>query len=356
MNELVKLGHEVSITTPYFDKWFPLSRDVTIISMRTKFDLYYFYGMQIIKHNNVILRNISLMNKLLNLTPKSDINVATFSPTAYLASWKSMDGSAPFYHMQHFETIMFNDPLMKKFVSDTYSLPIHKVANSIWLRDKIFELTGNKYSIVNPAIEHEIFNQKKSNHNALKRGENEINIVALGKGGWKNAIGIYDAVKKVQTIESDKKIVLHYFGHSPPRSVPFDGKFTVFHKDLSDDELALLYSNSDIQVTFSTAESFPLPPLEAMACGSAVITTPYGTEDYAVNEENALVVEPNNIDMLAEKIRMLVDNEGLRNKLKQNGIKTAKRYNYKDQAKILEAEMKVALDENTRINLSLKII
>jgi len=39
-------------------------------------------------------------------------------------------------------------------------------------------------------------------------------------------------------------------------------------------------------------ESFPLFPLEAMACGLAVITTAPGTEDYAVNQENCLVVEP----------------------------------------------------------------
>ena len=93
-----------------------------------------------------------------------------------------------------------------------------------------------------------------------------------------------------------------------------------------------------------------------MACGASVITTPYGTEDYAVNEENALIVEPNNIDMLAQKIKTLVDNEELRNKLRQNGIKTAKRYNYKDQTKVLELEMKVALDENTEKNMRSKIL
>ena len=84
--------------------------------------------------------------------------------------------------------------------------------------------------------------------------------------------------------------------------------------------------------------------------------TPYGTEDYAVDEENALIVEPNNIDMLTQKIKILVDNEELRNKLKENGIMTAKRYNYKDQTKILESEMKVALDEDTKKNMRSKIL
>jgi glycosyltransferase involved in cell wall biosynthesis len=83
-----------------------------------------------------------------------------------------------------------------------------------------------------------------------------------------------------------------------------------------------------------------------MACGASVITTPIGTEDYAISEENSLIVEPNNIDMLAEKIKTLIDNEDLRNKLRKNGIKTANRFNYRDQTKILESEMKTALNEN----------
>ena len=344
------------MTTLHYNNWYPLSSDVDVISKKTYIDAAYFLEMPRIYKSKRILITVSMLNKLNGIIPKSDLNVATFAPTAYLASWRSLEGSTPFYHMQHFETLFFDDPQMKKFISDTYFLPIFKIANSSWLRDKLLELTKHNFKVVNPAIEHEFFYPQVKEMKEKYETMDKINIVALGKGGWKNAMGIYNAVKKVQTIEPNKKIVLHYFGHTPPSSIPFDGEFTVFHKDLSDSELALLYSNSDIQVTFSTAESFPLPPLEAMACGSSVITTPYGTEDYAVDEENALIVEPNNIDMLAQKIKILVDNEELRNKLRQNGIKTAKRYNYKDQAKILESEMKVAMDENMKKNLRTKIL
>lgn len=39
-------------------------------------------------------------------------------------------------------------------------------------------------------------------------------------------------------------------------------------------------------------EGFPFPVLEAMSCGAAIVTTNHGTEDYALNEHNALVVPP----------------------------------------------------------------
>ncbi len=356
MNQLVSLGHEISLTTIFYDNWFPLSKDVKVISKNTKFDLYYFYGTRIISKRNPIVKHVAFLHKLMNLAPKVDINVATFSPTAYVASWKSTDGSTPFYHMQHFETLMFDDPVMKKFVSDTYFLPIYKVANSIWLRDRVYELTGKKYSILNPAIEHDLFYPRERYENNRANSDKTINIVALGKGGWKNAAGIYQAVNNARASVTWKNITLHYFGHNPPAGIPFDGRLTFFHKDLTDYQLADLYSNSDIQITFSAAESFPLPPLEAMACGCSVITTPFGTEDYAVDGENALIVEPNNIEMLTSKIKMLIEDDQMRTKLKENGVKTAKRFTYSSQAKIIEQEIKKAIDENTSYDSRVRFI
>ena len=88
-----------------------------------------------------------------------------------------------------------------------------------------------------------------------------------------------------------------------------------------------------------------------MACGSAVITTPYGTEDYAVDNLNALIVEPNNVEMLAEKISLLIDNEELRQKLIEKGFKTASEFNYPKQTKILIEQFKQALNQYQRRDL-----
>jgi len=341
MNELVKSGYEVSLTAMYYDDWFPLSKDIKIISKTHRLSQYFINGKLRLFKNNEILYQMQQLKKLYDMVPKADINVATFSPTAYVASWKSIDGSVPFYHMQHLETIMFTNPLIKKFILDTYFLPIYKVANSKWLRQRLFLITRKEFPILNPAIEHDIFYPRNRHQQDYKN----IHIVALGKGGWKNAIGIYNAVNLVRSKLPNKKIILHFFGQRPIKNIKFDNRETIFHKNLSDDQLAELYSNSDIQVTFSTAESFPLPPLEAMACGSAVITTPYGTEDYVIDGYNALIVEPNNTEMLADKIRLLIEDEELRQKLIENGFKTASKFNYPKQTKILIEQFKQALNQ-----------
>lgn len=350
MNELVNLGHEVSLTTLGYDNWFPL-HDVEIITKKTKLDFYYLYGIQMFRIKDPFIETIKYLKKIYNITQKSDVHIATFSTTAYVASWKSIDGSTPFYHMQHFETLFSENPLMKKFISDTYFLPIYKIANSTWLSEKLYDLTGIKYPIVNASIEHDIFYPRQHN-----KKNNEINIVALGKGGWKNATGIYNAVNSLRSKYKNLKIILHFYGHRPAPGIKFDGIYTTFHKDLTDEQLAILYSNSDIQVTFSKYESFPLPPLEAMASGCAVITTPYGVEDYAIDLENTIITEPDNINMLTEKLDLLIQDETLRNKLIKNGIETTKKFRYDIQVKILEENIKKALDENTKNNLRGKII
>ena len=54
--------------------------------------------------------------------------------------------------------------------------------------------------------------------------------------------------------------------------------------------LAELYSSADIFLFTSYAESFGLPPLEAMACGTTVVTTDCkGNRDYAIGEYNCLI-------------------------------------------------------------------
>jgi glycosyltransferase involved in cell wall biosynthesis len=59
-----------------------------------------------------------------------------------------------------------------------------------------------------------------------------------------------------------------------------------------------------------------------MACGTPVITTRFGTEDYCYDNENSLVVLPEDANALSEAIIRLHDNPDLRDKLRRNGLKT----------------------------------
>lgn len=70
-------------------------------------------------------------------------------------------------------------------------------------------------------------------------------------------------------------------------------------------------------------ESFPLPPIESMACGTATATTQYGTEDYAEDLSNALVVPPRRPELMADAIIRLLENRELALRLANAGVETA---------------------------------
>lgn len=103
----------------------------------------------------------------------------------------------------------------------------------------------------------------------------------------------------------------------------------------SDDELAELYASSDVFVLPSFLEGMPVPPLEAMACGGAVVLTDcMGTRDYAVNQGNCLMVRSKDSDSLANAILRVINDDSLSGKLRRNGPSTAAPWTYERMGRI----------------------
>ena len=93
---------------------------------------------------------------------------------------------------------------------------------------------------------------------------------------------------------------------------------------LSDAELRRAYSTSHVILCPSWYESFPAPPLEGMCCGAAVVTTPYGVEDYARDEKNCLIVAPKNSEQMAHAILRLYQDGALRERLGRQAVEDVK--------------------------------
>ena len=74
----------------------------------------------------------------------------------------------------------------------------------------------------------------------------------------------------------------------------------------------------------SYAEGFPMAVLDAWAYGLPVVTTPVGgIPDVAVDGENMLLFNPGDINILAEKLDMIMNDEMLREKLSASSTKMA---------------------------------
>lgn len=83
-------------------------------------------------------------------------------------------------------------------------------------------------------------------------------------------------------------------------------------------ELPVLYSGALAFVYPSLYEGFGLPPLEAMACGTPVVTSD-GTSLSEVVGDAAVVVDPYNVESITEGMRRVVTDNELRTRLIQAG-------------------------------------
>jgi GT2 family glycosyltransferase/glycosyltransferase involved in cell wall biosynthesis len=84
-------------------------------------------------------------------------------------------------------------------------------------------------------------------------------------------------------------------------------------------DVALYYSAADLFVCSSRIESFPRVILEAMAAGLPIITTPvFGIREQVQENINALFYPPGDSRALAEAMRRLLHDTGLRTRMARN--------------------------------------
>ncbi len=96
-------------------------------------------------------------------------------------------------------------------------------------------------------------------------------------------------------------------------------------------ELAEIYSTADVFVNPTLEDNFPTTNIEALACGTPVITFRSGGSPEAINEKTGFVVEKGNMVELLNKIRAI--KKVGKNNYAYHCIELAqKNYNDKDMA------------------------
>ncbi|MBI4812182.1 glycosyltransferase family 4 protein [Candidatus Falkowbacteria bacterium] len=345
INHLAERGHQMSLVTfgsPEDLNWINLKAKVYYAnrSLPQKISGYLYwqaFGFQPWPEEET--------RRLLKVMPDCDINVATISYSAYAVN-RSGKG-VPFHYYMHYEPLVREEGYKKKIIEESYFLPTKKIVNSSWLARQIKERTNQDVAgLVFPAIDHSIFYPRKEK-SAARKGS-KIRIVSLAKYKWWK--GLPDALKAIQMVrDRGYDVDFQTFGGVFDRNIlPEEVKnieFTFVGSRINE-QLAEFYSDADILISASYFESFPLPPIEAMACGTPVVTTVYGTEDYVFNGRNALVVEPKRPEQMAEAIIELIENDSLYNQLREEGIKTAKSFTWEKTAEKMEEISKKTLESN----------
>lgn len=101
---------------------------------------------------------------------------------------------------------------------------------------------------------------------------------------------------------------------------------------VSDNDLSALYSGAEALVSPALYEGFGFPLVEAMACGTPVITSDVGSMPEVVGRAGILV-NPLDVEAIEGAMEKLWRNKGLRRQLSLTGLERAKRYSWKGFAK-----------------------
>ena len=96
---------------------------------------------------------------------------------------------------------------------------------------------------------------------------------------------------------------------------------------IEEDELPLAYAGAMAYIIPSLSEGFGLPPLEAMACGTPVISSNLSAMPEILGDA-PLYFDPYSEEDMAEKMRMVASSEDLRADLSARGLMQVKKYDW----------------------------
>lgn len=301
-NEMVDKGHNVEIVLPETAAvaW-PLRAQVTRVKELTPYTI-----------------------------PPADFILPNFWPTVFPA-WESKKGRVVRLSLGY--EPLWVEEKEKALASYLINAPI--IAISEWHRQLILQGTGRNSTVIPGGVDSTIFcpYPKKS----LSTGRLSIAYILRSKEHgytWKGSEDFWGACQNLAKLVPAFDIqVVAPEGANYPAPLPYE----ILTAD-TDGEMARFYAEADIFVSTSYFESFSMPPLEAMACGTAVVTTDNGgNRDYVKNGENCLLVPPSDIQQLTQALAHLLTQETVRSQLALAGRNFIQSWTWRHSADKLEA-------------------
>jgi glycosyltransferase involved in cell wall biosynthesis len=137
----------------------------------------------------------------------------------------------------------------------------------------------------------------------------DLNLVLVGTKGWQ-----YDEIFE----ELDRHVNLR--------------ERIIFTDFVPDEDLAPLYSDALAFVYLSLYEGFGLPPLEAMQCGTPVITSNTSSLPEVIGEAG-IMLSPDDTDGLCDAMFELYTKQDLRDLLSLQSLEQSKEFNWKKTLK-----------------------
>lgn len=196
----------------------------------------------------------------------------------------------------------------KKIFSGINNLEL--VVQCNWMKELLKKsiLKEYKVSIMDTKINLDIFKKRQSNLKEKYKIQNKFIILGLALP-WSKRKGLDDFIKLSPLLKEDEVIVLMGLSDEQKRNVP--SNIITIEKTNNHIELAEVYSIADILFNPTYEDNYPTVNLEAIACGTYLITYNTGGSPESIKkEEQGYVVEKGDIEGALKIIREKKENKG----------------------------------------------
>jgi glycosyltransferase involved in cell wall biosynthesis len=320
-NGLANRGYDVSFVVPLgqHQPFFPLNDRVRIRVIGPDFG------------NGLVGGLLKKVQLVYGLPAHMDVAIANAFMTAYSVRFGRMIGRTKrgLYFVQGYEPKAFGEygrgsawlrAVKTRLAGFTYRLNLECVTNSNWMARAMNENYSTNTTVAPLGVDTKIFHPISA---SKEKNPDDRFVMTIGNINPVKRFDLFvDAIKIVRTRIDYKMLVASHDPLPRPEGIPAE-----FASPENDFELAALYNKASIFVSTSASEGFGLPLLEAMACGTPVVTTDSGgIQDFCRDGINCRMVKSARPEDLVAAIMEIYSDKHFANQLIQNGLATAKQW------------------------------
>ena len=193
-----------------------------------------------------------------------------------------------------------NFELKKRLFTSNPNLTI--VGCSNWMADLVHMsfLKDKRIEVIHNGIDLNVFKPSGS-----KPNDGTFRVLAVSNV-WNKEKGYYDILKLREHLPADYEIIIVGLTADQLKELPKGIKGIQRTQNVQ--EMVNLYSSADVLINPTYADTFPTINIEALACGTPVITYKTGGSPEIIDEKTGIVVEQGNLEGLTNAITSLREN------------------------------------------------
>lgn len=203
------------------------------------------------------------------------------------------------------------------------------ITPSQWLGDLVKQSFLKEYpvKVIHNGIDLEVFKPTESDFRRIHHCEDKILLLGVSFGwGVRKGLDVFIQLSK----ELDERYQIVLVGTDDAVDLQLPSNIISIHRTQNQKELAEIYTAADLFINPTREDNFPTVNMEALACGTPVITFNTGGSPESLDETCGVVVEKDDYDALKQAVVKMADKSSF---MKEDCIKRAAAFDKNDKFK-----------------------